>query len=420
MEAFKKIVNHIGYFLICFIILIENFSLLKILDQYFIKHILIISFLLLTLIYLIFYSKIYEVKFSSIISREAKLMLILTLILFLISIVRQIYYEKFGLFTFKQLYFLIVPIFVSSMFSLNRKNIRKYVNIIFFSTLFCFLYFTISNGLLNAQNIAASFNLIKTLTESITPIETNMGQLFLLCFVFYLYDRRYILAIITSFFVILSSKRMSIVFLFLTPLFFAAIALSHYFKIKRKPLNNYKIISLIIIFAFGFGTMFLYNLYLDSSFGLEFYMATGLDLTKFSMSRDQIFTLAMSKGGHFAGLGAVTNILEEFDIPGMTNLHNDILMLYMDCGFIGMTVFLIIFIKMFKVSKYSLFLCLYLFVELFTAHYLGSGGIVFFSCFYIITRYFNYNEKNANDKILPKMKIKSSVGNYIAYCHKGI
>ena len=379
----NKIVSILICILLGAIILIENISFLNFLDSYYVKHILVLCGIVALFVYTKIECDKNNIPHSKVLSKEFKIITIMAIIFVLISLYKMSISGNFGIYLIKQIYFILTPIlFVSLSCYCCKESLSKFVNVLFFVSLFCFVCNYILTGQLTIQGILSAFNIKNTLISSTTQIETNMAQYFFMCFFVFMCDKKYLKSLICFIFVILSAKRFSIIFLFLSLIFF--ILTSKNLKQKDK---NYYVVSWILISVFVIATIAVYNIYNDVSFPITFKEKTGLDLTEFVMSRNKIFLLVYNSEVKYSGLGGVTQTLEMYNIEGMTNLHNDFLMLFMDCGLIGVIIFTVMFVKLFKHNKYSIFFGTFILTQLFSTHYLGSGGLIFFIFTYFIFEY---------------------------------
>lgn len=376
-----RLFRNITHFTLMILILLDGFPPFNILNTYYARHILCAIYIF----YFIFYI-LNKCDFKLKLTIECKNVLIAIFILWLISFVKQITKGIIGVYTLKELYFLIVPLlFVYIIFTFDDQ-IDSYIKVIFYTLSFCFLFTFISNGKLNIQTIVECFNIFKTMIDSMTPIESILGNYFFLTYFYFFYRKKYVLTVASAFFVILCAKRFSIVFLFLSIAFFLFVRKKGTINFSSHPS---KLAFWLTVGLFIYMPIQLYILYSNPQFSIVFSKITGLDLTYFSMARNLIFELAMSSGANFAGLGSVTNILEHFNIPGMTNLHNDLMMLYMDCGIVGLVAFAYYYFKLCNQNWITFFIMIFVFIELFTAHYLGSGTLGFWIIVYFLVFYFN-------------------------------
>lgn len=373
-----KTKEFISIIFIVFFILLEYFEPLNFLDKLYFKHIL-------ALIYIIFLG-FNTLKKSNI--KYLKYIIFLSLILLIISFFTQLLNNSFGMHTIRELYFLIVPIFFSSIFITKVENFDRYIYAIFFTTIFCFIYSFASSGKLTFDNIKLMLNIFDNLINSNTVIESNMGQYFFLFSFYFFYRKKYFSGLVSTFLVFICAKRISMIFVLLFIPFFLY---SNHCK-KTNKLNNKKLVQFLLFAFFVAITLVINNLYSDSSFAQYFYQKTGLNLTTFTMSRDQIYSLATTSTIKYYGLGGTTQILEYYNYSGMTNLHNDLLMIFLDCGIIGLISFAYVFIYKMPKNIYSLFLITFCLFELLSAHYLGRGGLVFWTILYSLLLYFNKME----------------------------
>jgi O-antigen ligase len=131
-----------------------------------------------------------------------------------------------------------------------------------------------------------------------------------------------------------------------------------------------------------------------------------VDFNEFTMTRFYIVNMVIDANLTNYGLGTVTHYLEVLGNEGQTNMHNDILRIYMETTIIGSIVFTYCFFKITTKNIYSYILMLFMFVELYVAHFLGPATILFWIFVYFDIFYFN------SELILKSPKKKSSFGSY--------
>ncbi len=102
------------------------------------------------------------------------------------------------------------------------------------------------------------------------------------------------------------------------------------------------------------------------------------------MSRFEIINAVIDRDLTNFGLGTVSNFLERRGRSGQLNMHNDILKIYMECGLLGTVVFTYSYFKIAKDNIYKYIIMLFVFLELFGAHFLGSGSISFWILVYLM------------------------------------
>ena len=114
-----------------------------------------------------------------------------------------------------------------------------------------------------------------------------------------------------------------------------------------------------------------------------------VDFNEFTMTRFYIVNMVIDANLTNYGLGTVTHYLEVLGNEGQTNMHNDILRIYMETTIIGSIVFTYCFFKIASKNIFSYFLMLFMFVELYLAHFLGPATIIFWIFVYYNIFYFN-------------------------------
>lgn len=369
-------------FVIAIFILSERcINLFGWLDKIHLKHYLLIASILLGI--LMFKKK----KGAIILKKEFYSILGVSIVLYFISLGYQLINGEFQFYSLEELYYFIAPIFFSFIiFNMDKEQkIEKYVDVVLYVGLFSFFVTRLGRGTLTFQNIVGLFNIRSLFIDSVSLIsESDLSVYFLILTVYYAFKQRkfkFILAIIGTF---LGYKRIAVLFL-------ALFLIIYKFLPKNKEVNKslWKIICMIFIIS-PFTVYFM----CQDSFASWFYAKFNIDFNTFTMTRFDIINTVIDADLKNYGLGTVTDFLERRGISGQTNMHNDILRIFMECGIIGTVIFTFNFLKLGRNNYYSFFIMVFVFVELFVAHFLGPGSVSLWILIYLVV--FDINNKSLN------------------------
>lgn len=380
-----KVINKCSYryifvFVMAFFILCEYCKPFMWLDSLMIKHILLACVMFLFGINILI--KKHTFRFFS----EIKTILISSFVLFSISIIFQGINGHLQLYTLSEMYYLIIPLlFCFIIFNYDKtENIDFYCNIMLFICLISFMVSRIYTGTLTIRNFIEMFNFKSLFIDSISPmIESDLSNFFLLLFIYFLYRKKNIQIILSGLGVFLGYKRFAVAFLII-------IIIINIFIPKYKKVNKILFWITIILFILApFSVFYMCN----DNFAAWFYLKFGIDFNMFTMTRFDIINTVIDANLINYGLGTVTNFLEIRGIPGQTNMHNDILRIYMECTIVGSIIFTYSYFKITKNNYYSFILMFFIFTELFVAHFIGPGTTSFWILAYMIIFYFNQDTR---------------------------
>lgn len=290
---------------------------------------------------------------------ELKQLLFVALAFTIASIYFQFINREFKFFVIKELLYLITPMIYVFLISNvdTKKNKSFYFKTALVLVIFEFLYRYIP--IINLKNIL-SISFIK----SFSPFESNLADIFLLLFIYFLFTNKRILTIICTIFCYLSFKRTHVAILLL------CIICNH--LIKKIKVVNPKLVYMCKLFFII--SPFIIMMIFSDSFALWFKSVFNMDLNEFTMSR---FSLIMRviRDDTFVnyGLGSTTAFLTEkyFISQNVTRfMHNDILRVYIECGFIGSIIFANNYINIARKSIPSLITMCSFFIIMFISHIL--------------------------------------------------
>lgn len=316
---------------------------------------------------------------------ELKYILFASVFLYVVSIFFQLYYQSFKAYSLKEFYFLITPIiFIYCLFNLfSRKELERWMDAMFYfaSIVFVGRYVILQHSDFTVSSFIQMFDWRNLFVESISPLgsESETGILMMIFDVYYIFKndkRKIVIASILTFF---GYKRFVCLFMLL---FLIA---SPYINRRKKP-KYFIVVTTIIVFLFLPSTVYIMC---TDEFADWFESRYGVNFNEFTMTRFYIINMVIDANLTNYGLGTVTHYLEVLGNQGQTNMHNDILRIYMETTIIGSIVFTYCFFKITTKNIYSYILMLFMFVELYVAHFLGPATILFWIFVYFDIFYFN-------------------------------
>lgn len=321
-------------------------------------------------------------------THEYKPVIISSLVLYAISIFYQIIHGEFKAFALKEFYFLIAPLlFTISCYScLTRKEIEKLFNFIFLCCSIIYIANLLNQGVFDFAAFKEMFNPTNLLVDSISTMDSESDScvLFMLFYVYYEFkggnNKFKWLSFILCF---LGYKRLAILYL---------IMMFVIFRLVRKEAGIKKVYVLAAIVFFCVLPSLIFLMCTDE-FADWFYMQTGVDFNEFTMTRFFIINTVIDADLTNYGLGTVTDFLEMRGEQGQLNMHNDILRIFMETSLIGTIVFTWSYFKVVEKNFYSFMVMLFMFVEMFGAHFLGPGSTIFWILSYMIIFYINTTNK---------------------------
>lgn len=371
--------------LITFFICCERLEFLKPIDGMHIKHYLLMITIVLSLIVLNG-KRLKQVK-------EFIPVFVSAGILYIISLAFQIKEGAFKRFSLEEVYYFIIPlIFAIILLNSTAKNyLDDYINLMFNVSILSLIYIFISSGNFSLSNFIALFNLKNLFIDSTSPIkESDLSIYFTIFYIYYSYKndrKRRIAAFIFSF---LSYKRFSVLFVILCAVFLKFIP-----RHKKVP----KFIYYFAIIAFIIAPFVVYYM-CDDTFVSWFYRKTGVDFNYFTMSRLEIINAVIDAHLTNYGLGTTSYFLESRGRTGQFNMHNDILRIYMETTIIGTITFTYSYFKITKHNIYEFIIMLFIFFELFVAHFLASGTITLWILTFMILMQMNIDEESYKKKLV--------------------
>lgn len=322
-------------------------------------------------------------------THEYKPVIISSLLLYAISLFYQIIHGEFKAFALKEFYFLIAPLLftISCYHSLKKKEIEKLFNFIFFCCSIIYIANLLNHGVFDFAAFMEMFNPTNLLVDSISTMdsESDSSVLFMLFYVYYEFTgnnkKKKWLSFLLCF---LGYKRLAILYLLMMFFVFRFIQ-------RGAGVKKFCVFATIVFFCVLPSLIFLMC---TDEFADWFYMQTGVDFNEFTMTRFFIINTVIDANLTNYGLGTVTDFLELRGGQGQLNMHNDILRIFMETSLVGTIVFTWSYFKIVKNKLYSYLVMLFMFVEMFGAHFLGPGSTIFWILAYMIIFYINSTVQN--------------------------
>ena len=376
--------NSVLCLVICLFIFSECCPIFSTLDKMHVKHYV----LLLTLIvFLLKNAKKLPYFFSC--TQELKSIGLVFLGIAIISLVLQIINENFQIYTLIQLYYLIVPVVFISLFYTSGvpRNIDCIMRIILYSMLLVYFINAISIGTLSISNLINSLNVYSLFVNSESSV-IEIGAVSSCCTmleIYFLSKGNIKYALLSFVGVVLGYKRLCVLIALLLLVFSPFIK---YAKVNKK---------IIYLSTFVFVMLpFVTQLLCTDAFANLFYSKFGISFDYFTKTRFSIINAVIDASIKPNGLGTVTNFLESRGVLGQTNMHNDLLMIYLDCTIIGSVLFTYNYFKLTEESIYSYLVILFMFSQMFVTHSIGKGTMMFWLIGYLLI--FNFNREKMSER----------------------
>lgn len=371
--------NAIFGIIIALFILSECCTPLSFLDALHIKHFVL---LLAVLGYFLQNARTIIRNFKA--SFEFKNIVLLIFGLLLISLVLQVMHGHFEFFTLVEIYYLAIPIVFVELFYFQHENqdIEGVLTFALYILLISYFVTSYSNGKLSVSNLISMLDFRSLFIDSTSAIG-EIGLVSSCCTlleIFFIYKNKKKKAILSFIGVFLGYKRFCV--------FFAALILIIGLVVPNIKLNKKVLYITIALFIF---MPFATQLMCSNSFASWFYRMTGIDFNYFTKTRFSIINTVIDANLTSYGLGTVTHYLETRNVFRQTNMHNDLLMIYLDCTIIGTGIFTVQLFKIASNSIYAYYMMVFLFGQMFITHCLGKGTIIVWLLSYMIIYYFNRN-----------------------------
>ena len=374
---------------LCVFIFIERNALTK-LDALHIKHYILMAMLFVYGVPLLKRKNLRATK-------ETKYVVLTCVVLYLISLIMQISHLSFKIYTLGEIYYLIIPLLygITVFNNINSDEVDTIMNMTLITCLFSYFYWTIISGTFTVENILGMLNLYNLFIKSVSPVgESDLSNYFMLLFIYYFYRRKpggTLLSAIGCFF---GYKRFAVLFLI-----FFIIALRFFPKYKKVP-KPFIIIAIIVFLLLPFAT---YEMCSDT-FATWFYHKFKIDFNEFTMTRFYLINLIIDSHITNYGLGTTTDYLTRLSgaAKAAGNMHNDIFRIYYETTFLGSLVFTYSYFKISEKSWYTFLTMLYIFAELFGAHFIGPGATSFWMIAYLLILMISIDVDKHNNQLMPQ------------------
>ncbi len=283
---------------------------------------------------------------------EIKQILYIFLTFAFISIFFQILNKNILIETYKELFLFILPGLIAfCIFNVEKEDRSFYFDMLFI--VLCIKFILSFGSDLSIESIKSI-----SFTNSYSPFESSDAAIFLPLYTLFFLRKNKTKCILAGIFTILSFKRLDVIYVLLFPIIMM-------FVDKNKTVNKKIIKILKITFIIS---PFLIEAMLEDSFARAFYNYFKIDFNKFTMGRFDIINYIVDINLTNYGLGTTTSFLESNPINGITNMHCDLLRIYIETSIFG----LIFFVNnMFNIVKNNTIACIlmtFCFFVLFTSH----------------------------------------------------
>ena len=315
---------------------------------------------------------------------------------FVISLAVQIFHGNLQTYLFEELLYFIVPClvaFVSINFN-KEKDIKLYFNIILIKLV---LYFILRFW----GDFSISAILAISLSDSNSSIyEIVIAHDFLFLMIIFMYFNDFKASLISFIFCVLSFKRLPfilsiiIMIIYLLGKFAKGIRFGKLIKKINSWLNGkFPQNALMILF---FITLLLPVImeWIYSDNGVSwFYQTFAMDLNKETSGRVNIVNFALN---NFTpnGLGSITNFFETNRLEiyrRVANMHCDVIRLVREVTIAGYAVYSFVLIRVFKESRLTILLLIYLIIEMALSHM--ADNLNMWLMMYLFTAYIYYNKR---------------------------
>jgi len=170
----------------------------------------------------------------------------------------------------------------------------------------------------------------------------------------------------------------------------------------------------IAVFFTVLGILMQYTV--SDSFGRWFNEITGLDFIDFTNFRYYTIRTALSGEMASQGLGSFFSVrVPWYGHIIEISIHNDLFRLYLEVSAVGLFLYLL-FTSVIAKRRFSMFVILYMFIEMAGSHMMGNGGIPFWFMTYMLVFYFNRYDRDGfgntyrvDDNTLNKGRLKRHV-----------
>lgn len=289
---------------------------------------------------------------------ETKLILLTAVCFIGVTLIRQIVYGNFGMFFIKRIFYLILPVLI--VFCIVNTKVRNKEIFIYIILIRMIVQFVLTNiHHLTLRNILAIswFDTKSSLFESSQAHEFFIMTVILLCV------KKRGLAILATVLCMLNFKRISFLLCILSWIVVP--------RLKEEEVPKWCVkVSFVMMLVSPFIMNWLY-----SSSGVTFFQRFGIDLDKFTSTRVTLvnFTLNHFKG-QYNGYGAIRNYFEHYSTwyAHVGTMHCDVLSIYLECGILGLAVYVMNLLKICMKDQRVFAVLLYMFIEIIVSQFVES------------------------------------------------
>jgi len=349
-------------------------SFFLILQEYQVKYIFMILSLFLNAIYCILFKRKMGLRKENF--QIVRNVLLAYFAIFLVTICKQLA-NGFEITSYLLLSYSFLPLIYFFFCSLiDDKFIQKILDNLIWVYLISFLF-------ANFGKISISNILSISFLNSYSPFESGIGNYLILLEFYYLFTNQKGKALVSQLIILLSFKRIEVVFSLFVFLFWPLLR-------KIKKISNVAFFVSILFFALS--PLFLNYFYSTQTQAL-LYEKYSIDFNLLSLDRyDRVIFVKENLGLYDFGFGTVDKILENYRLVSITgrNLHCDLLMIFYDTGFVSVILFVYFMFQTSKRNAISYIIILFMFFDMIFNHPLGAGNVdlwvlVFFVVYYCNT-----------------------------------
>ena len=299
-----------------------------------------------------------NIKYKRFFVKELRNINFIVLTLIFVSMIQILISGKYTLETVKEIVYLWIPgIYAYQLLNeLSIDDMDKY----FTTLLLCFSvgYFMEIYDKLTLNNF-----LHISYAKSYSPFESAyMSGSFTALFLYFLYRKNFMQSTISFIFILMTFKRLSIIFaIFMLAIF---LIFNRQRNVSRKTINILKIFFILAPILIYFYLRPKYIYLIDTKFNV--------DLDKILMGRANIFNTVIDKGFESYGYGSTTDLVLSI-FPQDGHLHLDLVKIFMETTILGLVVFVNNLWNIAGRNRYAVLIMLYQFLNILTSHSLRGS-----------------------------------------------
>lgn len=278
-----------------------------------------------------------------------------------------------------QVYFILAPLFFAYTIFKNDWSVKRFKHIINFILFIVSVYYVvfIIHRIVTGGRLG-SFSFL----DSTAPFENEVAHFYLFMYIFYTFNGNYMGRFVSGLFCIIAWKRLCVIY-------FVFITIVGFMKLRNKKIKIGYMIGIAVFFT-ALGVFMQYAV--SDEFVRWFNGLTGMDFA--DLSNFRYFTIRRALSGDIVskGLGSFFSVrVPWYGYIVEASIHNDLLRLLLEVSVVGLFLYLA-FTAVIAKRRYSMFVVLYIFIEMAGTHMMGNGGIPFWFMVYTLVFYFNrYN-----------------------------